>query len=243
MRVRDLAIVGGISFVIFLMASVPLSAVIALINLDTRGITYARAEGSLWEGRLSGVAVRGQGLGNVDIEVNPWGLLLGRLDAHMAFDGSGAVSGQGRVILSATKHVSVEAFDVEADVGLLSAVIPLKGNMSVAVRRADFTAQGCRAAQVEVRTNALVDKPAGLNWSGPVLSGSAHCSDGALVIPLAGANGSETITASMQILPDGTFHVKINARTMDEMVISVLAAAGFVYAEGEMTLTQNGRWG
>jgi hypothetical protein len=115
--------------------------------------------------------------------------------------------------------------------------------MSVAVRRADFTAQGCRAAQVEVRTNALVDKPAGLNWSGPVLSGSAHCSDGALVIPLAGANGSETITASMQILPDGTFHVKINARTMDEMVISVLAAAGFVYAEGEMTLTQNGRWG
>jgi len=237
-----LAAVFSLCFLGFLALWAPFSALVAALDLQGRGITYSRAEGSLWNGRLTGLMWRGHGLGDASVQVSPFLLLLGRLDIDIALAGRGVIAGRGHVTLWPNSSTTVRDLVLAADVTTLPVVLPLKGSVSVAVRRVEMTRHGCRSADADIHTNALVDRPAGLDWRGPVLSGAVRCAEGALIIPLAGDNGAETIAATMRLLADGSFSIQVDAHTADEAVIGVLSAIGFTHTDGRMTLMQAGRW-
>jgi len=242
MSPRVLALIFCAAFFPALLSQTPLSAMIGLFDIGKAGISYSRAEGTLWNGRLSRVAWRGRVLGDATVAVNPMTLLLARLDADVAVTGGQGAQGRGQITLWPTGSIALRDVTVDADVALLPIMLPVKGSISASVRHADFGRNGCRAVDAEVRTDALRERPAGIDWRGPVLSGRAHCRDGVLVLPIAGGEGSETIAVTMRASGDGTFNVDVDARTDDQTVKSVLSALGFTAAGDAMILAQSGHW-
>jgi hypothetical protein len=242
MSSRALGIIFCAVFFPLLLSQTPLSAAIAVFDLSKAGVGYTRAEGTLWNGRIAGLAWRGRSLGDAEIAVNPFTLVLARVDADVAVTGGQGARGRGTIMLWPTGSVTLRDVAVDADVALLPILLPVKGSVSVSVRHADFDRDGCRAIDADVRTDALTERPAGIDWRGPVLSGQAQCRAGVLVVPIAGGEGSETIAVTMRVSGDGTFDITVDARTGDEKVKSVLSALGFTAAGDVMTLAQSGHW-
>jgi general secretion pathway protein N len=242
MSSRIIAIIFSASFLAFTISSIPLSVVVAALKLEARGMTYSRAEGTLWNGHIYSLAWRGRGLGDVTLSVQPLSLLLARLDVNITFGGRGSMAGNGTVSVWPNASVALRNVSLIADVGMMPVVLPLKGSIKLGIRRADFSRSGCRAVDAEFQTNALVERPAGLDWQGPMLSGTATCKEGILMLPLTGGDGTEIVAVTMKLAGDGTFSVQAEARTLDEAVKRALSLAGFTDIDGAMTLTQNGRW-
>jgi hypothetical protein len=242
MSARTLAVIFASCFFVLAAVSLPLSAVVGALGLESRGITYSRVEGTLWSGRLHGLAWRGRDLGDAVLTVNPLTLLLARVQVEIALEGRTGVTGAGRFTLWPNGSLSVRNAWLSADVAALPVVLPLTGNLRVDIAHADFTRAGCRTVDAHLQTNALVNRPAGLNWQGPVLSGTARCEDGTLTLPLSGGGGAEQVTVTMSLAGDGGFHVQTQARTADEAVKRALSLAGFTDVDGAMTLIQTGRW-
>jgi general secretion pathway protein N len=240
MSSRRLAGLFAAVFFVVLIARVPLSAVAPALGLEARGVSYARAEGGIWQGRFVGLSWRGRHYGDAEISTKPLWLLLGQLKADVTL--TGVANGHGQVTVWPNGSMAFTDASLTTDVAMLPVLLPMQGNISFDVRRAAFGRGGCRTVDADVHTNALVDRPAGLSWQGPVLSGTATCHQGVLVVPLIGGSGQETVAVTMQIAGDGTFVAKIATRTADEAVKGVLAAVGFTAEDGTMTFTQNGRW-
>jgi hypothetical protein len=242
MSTRGLMAVFCAVFFVLLLAWMPLSVLVPALALDARGFSHGRVEGSVWQGRIAGLAWRGRYIGDARLSVSPLGLVLGRLTVDVALGGAPGIKGAGRVIIWPNASVAVEDFALTSDVAMLPVVLPLTGSVTLDIHRAEFTRGGCRAVEADVQTNALVDRPAGLAWQGPVLSGRAMCRAGVLVVPLAGGAGAESVAVAVQLVPDGTFTIQVDARTADETVKGILSAVGFTAVGEIMTLTQNGRW-
>lgn len=228
-------------FVVVLIATLPLSVVVSLFDPAARGLSFTRVSGTVWGGRVEDARWRGIALGNVDVAVRPLALLAGRLGLGIALDGTGTLAGRGVVGLG-LGGVAVSDLSLIADVAALPSLVPVSGEIALDLARADMGADGCRRMDGTVRTDALVDRPAGLAWRGPVLAGPVTCADGAVVVPLKGTTGSESIAVVATLARDGTFDIRIDATTPDPAVAGVLSAVGFVEAGGVMTLTQQGRW-
>jgi len=242
MRSRILAAVFAACFLVLLAASIPLSAVVSALKPEAHGLAYSRAEGTLWDGRIHGLVWRGRDLGDAVLTVHPLSLLLGRMNVEIALDGRSGVRGAGIFTLWPNGSFAVRNASLSADVAALPVVLPLKGSFSIDIRKAAFSKTGCQAVDAGLQTNALVDRPAGLDWQGPVLAGDAICENGTLTLPLSGGGGAELITVTMSLAGDGSFRVQAKARTTDETVKRALSMVGFTDIDGAMTLVQNGRW-
>ncbi len=241
MRNRTLFALFGVCFTLFALASLPLGVTVAAFDLADRGLSFNRADGLLWSGRISGLTWRGRAIGDVAVTVSPLSLLLARLDLEVALAGPG-MSGGGSITLWANSSVVVKDFTFSSDMALLPVLLPLNGAVSMVLRHADFSRAGCRSVDADMRTDALVERPAGLDWHGPLLTGAVACRDGVLVVPLTGGDRAEAVAVTLRLINDGTFNIQVDARTMDETVKSVLSSIGFIYVDGAMSLTQHGRW-
>jgi len=229
------------TFTLVLLATLPLSLVIATVGATRHDFSYERVSGTLWAGTVQGLRWRGMDLGEARFGFRPLALAFGRFGMDVVLTGKGAVTGQGFIALT-PRGIFIRDLSVTADVRALPLVLPLTGNVSIDVARAEVGRAGCRVLDGAVQTDALVNRPAGLAWRGPVLSGPVGCNDGAIVIPLKGEAGAEVVAVMMTLARDGTFGIRIDASTPDPAVIGALSAVGFVEAGGMMTLNQRGRW-
>jgi hypothetical protein len=238
---RKLAVLFAACFALVVIATLPLSVVLAALDLPARGISYTRASGTVWNGELAGLRWRGQDLGGARLAFRPLPLLWGRLGADVELDGKGAVTGHGFVAAAIGGFV-VSGLSLEADVAALPILIPVSGRVALTIDSAKIGGDGCERVEGRVRTDALVHRPAGLAWRGPELEGPVTCESGAIVIPLTGGTPSESVAVAMTLGHDGSFGLRVEARTPDAALLSVLSAVGFVETGGVMTLTQRGRW-
>lgn len=241
MTSRRLAALFLVCFIVVIVVNLPLPVVLRAADVEARGLSFTRASGTVWNGRIEGLRWRGHDLGRADVAMKPWALVLGRLGAEIALDGAGVVDGGGFVALTPGGLV-IDDLRLSADVADLPILLPLSGQLNLALSHADIGASGCRRIDGTVHTDALVNRPAGLAWAGPELAGPVSCADGAIVIPLKGGTADESIAVAMTLEPGGAFGIRIDARTPDAAVIGVLSAVGFVESGGVMTLTQKGRW-
>ena len=95
----------------------------------------------------------------------------------------------------------------------------------------------------DLQTDALARPSNGLDWAGPVLSGTASCVDGAVLIPLTGREGSEAVSLAMTLQHDRTFNLRASVNTGNDALAFMLGAIGFSIKGDAYTLVQNGRWG
>lgn len=241
MTARRLTAVFAACFVLVLIATFPLAAALGVAGASTRGLSYARVTGSIWNGHIEGLVWRGNDLGAVQVSLRPLALLTGGLGLRLEFDGSGLVAGSGDVVAT-FGGVRLRDLSLSADLGTLPILLPLSGRVTLDLARVDMGTSGCRRAEGSIKTDALVNNPAGLSWRGPMLAGTVACEGDRLVIPLKGATDAENVAVAVTLVPDGTFGIKIDARTPNQAVVGALSAIGFVEDDGVMTLTQRGRW-
>lgn len=241
MSARALAGLFVACFVLVVIATFPLSVAVRAVDAPGRAVSFARVSGTIWNGRIDGLSWRGHDLGAAHIVFRPLSLLVGRLGLDVALDGGGMISGSGFIGLKPAGLV-VSDLTLSADVAALPILMPLSGQVALDVGRADLTRNGCRAAEGSVRTDALVHRPAGLPWKGPVLAGPITCANGAIVIPMRGDTEAGPIAVALTLARDGTFGVQVDARAPNSAVAGLLSGIGFVEKGGVMTLTQRGRW-
>lgn len=238
---RLLAAVFASCLILVVLATLPLSFVLRMLDLPAQGLSYSRVSGTVWNGAVSGLSWRGNDLGGAAIALRPLAMLRGRLGADVSLDGSGVVTGGGYAAMTPWGLI-VDDLSLSADIANLPLLLPMSGNISVEIAHADVRAGGCRQIDGAARTDALMNRPAGLAWQGPELTGPIECRGGALVIPLKGGAESQAIAVAMTLGADGSFGIRVEARAPDSAVASVLSAIGFVETDGVMTLTQHGRW-
>lgn len=242
MRGHWLVLCGVAAFLVLLAWLTPLAAVTRWLPAHQMEIGYSSVEGRVWNGSLRGLTWRGLDLGTARVSLNPLALLLGRLEIATDLDGSGLATGRAVMTRHFGGGLSIRDLALQADVGRLPSIVPLRGRVVVAIDRAELGGRGCVAATGSVETDALVSRPAGLDWSGPPLRGEIRCEGDALVVPLSGSGGADRVSAIMTMFADRTFRVRIEARISDQTVVGSLSAAGFEDGNGVLALVQEGRW-
>lgn len=224
-------------FAAAMLAFLPMRLVLGWMALDDQGFTAREVRGSIWSGALAEARFGELALGDLSAGVDPLRLLLGR--ARIALSGSGE-GGDAR--LSGAVEVSrsrAAILDASGPIAPGAAFAPLPVTAlaldDVSVRFADGV---CEAADGRVRADI-----AGTLFGQPLpgmVSGSARCDGGALLLPLVGAAGQEGV--ALRLWADGRYRAELTLVPTDPAAGARLDAAGFTANGAARMLAVEGRF-
>lgn len=224
------------AFLVALMVLLPMRLALGWLDVDDRGLSARKAEGSVWLGSLTETRLGDAPVGDLSAGLNPLQLLVGRARVDVAADEDkpgGLVGGIGVSRTSAGLDDMTGALPV----GAVFAPLPIDtlelGDVSVL-----FEAGQCERAEGRVKAT-LAGDIAGLNLAGG-LSGNARCEGGALLLPLQGQSGMEQLM--LKLFEDGRYELDLIVRSTDPALGARLASAGFVQAQGGYVLAARGRF-
>jgi hypothetical protein len=224
MKLRYLLLIFGVAFVGLLVARLPLSVVLDAVV--PQPVTYARAVGTVWNGHVRGLRLRGVPMGDADLALSPLSLL--RLSPGLDWRlGGGAVTGHGWLSAGLLgRSITLRDTDVAADLERLPTMVPLSGLFAATVHAFSWDGAACRTADVDLRTSALNRNPMGLDWRGPTLTGTASCDHGALTVTLAGKDASSDLAIKGTISPELAYRLDVALKTDNRDLRQSLAAMG-----------------
>ncbi len=229
-RTRGLAAAGLCAFAATAIASAPAALIGSAISNSGSGLAYVEASGSIWSGKLSGVAWRGIDIGEVAFELDPAALLLGRISTRFSVKGG---LGAARGIVSAGLSGEVAARSVTAELeldqihGIKVLGSPLTGRATITKASMTVSSRGCRDAQGTVATDAAVALAARFQREGFPLEGPIRCENGTLVLPLAGEGGGVQVEALLRIDKSGRVATRAAIETQDSEIALALQTLGF----------------
>lgn len=207
-----------IAIVVFLGIGVALLPLRQVTRYVAPELTATAIQGSVWNGRLANARWRGVELGDLEIGLDPRALLAGKLRLDFV---RGERQLTGRLGTGGGLHVAER---------LTGAVrVPLRSawatDLDVALDGASIgidDAGNCRTAggSVMTRLNGIP----GIGTS-PALQGTARCDDGALMLPLASADGR--IGLDVHLWADRRYRADIKVATNSLVTRLALIAAGF----------------
>jgi|GEM_PF-2106920 len=242
MSARSLMILCLALTALFSVAATPFAAVVVMLGLERAGISYDRAEGTLWRGRLTGVHWRDTYVGDAVMRPLPFSMLLGRLSLDMTLEG-GLVAGRGIVSRGIFAPLTIRDAEITADLAALPVMVKLTGHIQASLAEVALGPRGCLRAKGRLSTDALTHGFVDTPWRGPVISGEVTCEDGALLLPLSGTDGVQKVGVLMKVRPDRSFDVRVELDTADPAMTQLLPVLGFRRDGGALVLKQEGRWG
>lgn len=229
----------AVAFLAFLAGRAPLSLITVAIDTRAGGLAIARTEGTIWQGRFVGAVANGQPLGDIAVSLAPWRLLTGALVLDWRIDGPG-LQGEGRLMRTLGGATQIRDARLTASLRRMPTIVAMDGTAMIEIDEAVFGPSGCRWAAARLWTDALVQSRASLGWAGPPLAGEATCVDGALVLPLSGAEAGDEIDALARLEPDLRFRVEVSISTSDGRLQQVLPLLGFSARGDGFVLVQRG---
>ena len=244
-RLIPLFVIFALFFVVFATFRLPLSTVVPINSLSAQhDIHITRAEGTLWRGRLAGTRVQNRTLGDIELELKAAPLLLGRIVLKWSFAGGG-MSGYGEVSRGLGGQISLKSSRLTAD--LTRFALPdgiaarMLGNVRLEARDVSIHPRdGCRRADASL----LIVDPAiegyGQVWNGPNLEGGPRCENGALIVPLAGAEGAEKLEFETSLDPALQYRLRARIETERADVAQVMPILGFEEDSGGYDLVLSG---
>lgn len=231
MKLRYLVLIFVVAFLGFMVARMPLAFVLAQVVPASGPLSYSRAEGTVWEGQVHNVRLRGVPLGDADLALSPLSLVTLAPSLNWRL-GGGAVTGRGLLSVHLMERaITVRDTDIAADLDRLPTMVPLSGVFAASVREFAWERQACRAADADLRTSALNRNPMGLDWRGPTLTGQAVCDNGVLTVTLAGADASSELDMEGAITPELAYRLDASLKTDNHDLRQSLEALG--YRQGE----------
>lgn len=225
-----------------LVAFMPLGFVMGQSGAGALGIGWAKTDGTLLKGRVSGFYAGTQPIGDVSLQLRPLSLLSLQPSYDVQWGGAG---GQGTAVLTLSRSaVEAKALRMRQEIGALEGLEPavraLGGTLDVENGQFRITRTGCETASGTVSTNALSALAAQYGREFGDISGPVTCEQGAFLLALTGQSDSGDrveIDASAGLTGDGSFEARIS--TQDAPIIIALSQIGFVRENGQFVYRQS----
>ena len=234
-----MAVVGILLFVSVLIARLPLSL---LVENAPVPVDYRSVSGTIWNGRIAGIEVDGQEVGDAEIGLRFFPLLTARVSTALALrgrfiDGLGDVSFDGTTlaIRDATGTADVSRFGLVDVFGQ-----PLRGTIEGSIDRLEFSrTEGCLHAELDLATDALTQSLGIYAGDGLELVGKGRCENGDLVIPLDGENDDAVIEVELRLKANGRYHSVLAVTPLEPRLGDFLGQVGF-RKEGNTYVAERG---
>jgi len=212
--------------VVALIVFLPMRLALGATGLAEEGLSARRVGGTIWGGSLLEARFGDVALGDLRVSLSPFALLVGR--AKLVFEGAGV---DGRPIMGAatiSRHaMGIDGVTASLPAAALFAPLPVTtlALEDVTVRFRDGM---CEEAGGRVR--ATVTGDAGGLPLPPTMMGNARCEAGALLLPMTGQGGTESV--NLRIRPDGRYTADLVLTPGDPAAAAKLEQLGFVAASG-----------
>lgn len=245
MRKLLLIIIFAVVLAASIIARTPLGFAMEQAGLKAQGVSYSHVAGTIWNGRLHGVDVAGQSIGDVTFKLKPAALLTGALAFDLGIDGlTGAGRGSGKIGLNRT--VSIENAIADINIQTLARLDPrlrqAPAQLTATIKHLEITGDGaCRKADGVISTDILTSLGGRYAWEGPPMSGPVSCHNNALRIVLQNDGGPDDITASVDLHPSGVYDVTARMQTTNTNVRQALLALQFENRDGAYFYTVSNR--
>jgi len=219
-----------------LAANAPMSFVLKRSGIVQQGVSWQQARGTAWNGQVTGLAVRGEPVGAVQVDFSLVRLVQGQPGHFVRWSGP---SGQGSALaaLSASSvRIRQGRAAVTLDATRISSLFPAQ-DVSVRLTGVSIDAgfDGCQSASGDVKTDALsrISAVYGANW--PELDGALSCENGDLVISVEGRAADGTrIAAKSSLQGNG----RLELWDVPENQTNALLLAGFTNEAGRFVYMQ-----
>lgn len=223
-------------------ATTPLGFVLTQSGARDLGVGWAKVDGTLLNGRISGLYVGTQPIGDFSLELRPLSLLSLKPTYDVRWGGAG---GQGTAVLtlsrSALNATQIRMRQQIASLeGLDPAVRAMNGSISVNEGAVRLTQQGCESASGTLSTDTLSTLAAQYGREFGQVSGPIACDSGAFVLNMQGESQAEDrvfVDARASITGHGSFSTRV--QTQDAQIIIALNQLGFQRENGEFVYRQS----
>ncbi|MEM7328908.1 MAG: type II secretion system protein N [Pseudomonadota bacterium] len=241
MRKLLLLVLFVIMLVFGVFAFTPLGFVLSQSGAGGLGAGWAKADGTLMRGRISGLYVGTQPIGDVSLKLRPLSLLSLRPSYDIQWGGAG---GQGTAVLTLSRQ-ALTGTDVRMrqEIGALEGLDPavraMGGSLDISNGTFRLTQTGCEAASGQLSTNTLSTLAAQYGRQFGEISGPISCDNGAFVLAMEGTSEADdrvVIDARAALTGQGEFSTRVQTR--DAQIIIALTQIGFVRENGEFVYRQ-----
>ena len=215
--------------------TLPLGFALDRSGLAVRNISWASAQGTVWDGRIIGLRHNRQSYGDVQIKLRLADILTGSLAYDVRLEGAAA---RGSGIVRPTGSTTIEAtevrleFDLSAFQVLDSKLRDIGGHLRIRGDRLVLGTNGCLEAEGSATTDLISRVAAAFAQSWPEASGDIRCEDGTLFVPLNGTGpAGETFNAEARLARTASeFEARVTGA--DPMLGYALATVGFKLNDG-----------
>ena len=198
-----------------LAASFPLALALRWSGMDAAGLSARAVSGSIWNGRLHDVRLRGLALGDVAARVDPFAFAAGTLRLALS-------SERGSVTLLQGNRRGIENADLTLTLQQAGIALPVDGAVRLQHVTMLFAEDGCASAGGRVSLDLFQR-----HWGGPVLTGTVACMGAAAVAALTG--GGDAMRVRMIFAFDEHKHYRVESQVASSapMLRAALSIAGF----------------
>lgn len=241
MRKLLLLILFVVMLIVGVFAFTPLGFVLGQSGASGLGVGWAKADGTLMKGRISGLYVGTQPIGDVSLELRPLSLLSLRPSYDIQWGGAG---GQGTAVLTLSRSALIgDDVRMRQEIGALEGLDPavraMGGSLDISDGAFRLTQTGCSDASGRLSTNTLSTLAAQYGRQFGEIAGPISCENGAFVIAMEGSSESNDrvmIDARAALTGQGEFATRV--QTQDAQIIIALTQIGFVRENGEFVYRQ-----
>jgi len=225
-----------------LFAFTPLGFVLGQSGVGGLGVGWAKVDGTLTKGRISGLYVGTQPIGDVSLELRPLSLLSLQPSYNVQWGGAG---GQGTAILTLSRSaLTGKDLRMRQEIGALEGLDPavraMGGSLDVSDAAFRLTQTGCESASGTISTNTLTSLAAQYGRQFGQVSGPISCDTGAFIIALEGAsNADDRVYVDARAALTGQSEFSTRVQTQDAQIIIALTQIGFERRNGEFVYAQS----
>ena len=225
-----------------LVAYTPLGFVLSNSGANSLGIGWAKTDGTLLKGRISGLYAGTQPIGDVSLKLRPLSLLTLQPSYDVQWGGAG---GQGTAVLTFSKSaLEAKNLRMRQEIGALEGLEPavraMGGSLDIDNGNFRIRQTGCETASGTISTNTLSTLAAQYGRQFGEISGPVSCESGEFVIALEGQSdvGDRVeIDAQTSLAGSGAFATRV--QTQDTQIIIALTQIGFVRENGQFVYRQS----
>ncbi len=202
------------------------------------GLQWTQSEGTVWDGRIMGVYLNGQPIGDVDVALKPLSLLALKPEIDMQWGGAGS-RGAGTLVLDGGA-VEGRNLRLEQQVAALQTIAPEVRSIGGVFRlsEADLRIKDgrCESATGRLQSNTLALAAEQFGRDFPALNGAISCQDGAFHMTMEGSGRQgDMININGHATLYGQSDLEVAVTTSDRDVEAYLASSGFSREDGVWT--------
>lgn len=238
--IRVLLVVTAIGALLWFAASqIPLGLVLNRLPLNNMGVEWTQSEGTIWDGRMSGVYLNGQPVGDVDLALRPMSLLSFAPTLEVQWGGAGG-RGAGVVTVRGENRIDASDLRIEQQINALESLSNEVRSIGGIFRLGDGTVSiangSCTSASGNVQTDSLARAAQQFGRSFSDLTGTITCEDGAFAISMSGDSPQgDSVEIDAIATLYGRSDIDVTVSTQSDEIETLLARSGFSQDDGVWT--------